>query len=204
MLASAVLVVEGATEVAAYLAVADALAADPTVSYTRPDVAGLALFDAGSDARVPAYAPVFAALGKTVFGTHDRPNTPLTPDQLAQAQSFAIYRPLAYAGIEDLLVYETDPAVQRQFLAAAAGRSDYPQQHGYLPPGATDDQVRQLAWNVLKARKGPETLAPLLISCCPPGQLPYTMARLLLDIDARLSGVPAAGQAQAAGGNVAP
>ena len=85
------------------------------------------MFDAGSDARVPAYAPVFAALGKTVFGTHDTPNTPLTPDQLAQAQSFAIYRPIAYAGIEDLLVYETDPAVQRQFLsrppAAATTRS---------------------------------------------------------------------------------
>lgn len=204
VLANAVLVVEGATEVAAYLAVADALAADPAVSYTHPDVAGLAVFDAGSDARVPAYAPVFAALGKTVFGTHDRPNTPLTPDQLAQAQSFAIYRPISYAGIEDLLVYETDPAVQRQFLAAAAGRSDYPAQCGHLAAGATDDQVRQLAWNVLKARKGPETLAPLLISFCPPGQLPYTMARLLLDIHACLSGPPAAGQAPAAGGNAAP
>ena len=109
VLANAVLVVEGATEVAAYLAVADVLAADPAISYTHPDVAGLAVFDAGSDARVPAYAPVFAALGKTVFGTHDTPNTPLTADQLAQAQSFAIYRPIGYAGIEDLLVAETDP-----------------------------------------------------------------------------------------------
>jgi hypothetical protein len=57
---------------------------------------------------------------------------------------------------------------------------------------------------VLKARKGPETLAPLLISCCPPGQLPNTMARLLLDIHACLSGAPAAGQAPAAGGNATP
>ena len=37
-----------------------------------------------------------------------------------------------------------------------------------------------------------------------PGQLPYTMARLLLDIHARLSGAPAAGEAPAAGGNAAP
>jgi putative ATP-dependent endonuclease of OLD family len=184
VLANAVLVVEGATEVAAYLAVADVLAADPAAGYTHPDVAGLALFDAGSDARVPAYAPVFAALGKTVFGMHDTPNTPLTADQVAQAQWFAIYRVIGYAGIEDLLVAETHPAVQRHFLAAAATRGDYPQHCGYLWVGATDDQVRQLTWNVLKARKGPETLAPLLMSCCQPGQLPPTLAILLLDIHA--------------------
>lgn len=215
ILARAVLVVEGATEVAAYLAVADVLAAAPAVGYTHPDVAGLVLFDAGSDARVPAYAPVFAALGKTVFGTHDTPNTPLTGDQLAQAQSFAIYRLIGYAGIEDLLVAETDPAVQRGFLAAAAARADYPQHCGYLPTDADDAQVRQLTWNVLRARKGPETLAPLLIAGCRPDQLPRSMALLLLEIDACLSppgpgpaGPATAGQAgpaaPATGGTAAP
>jgi putative ATP-dependent endonuclease of OLD family len=185
VLANAVLVVEGATEVAAYLAAADVLDSDPPAGgYQHPDVAGLALFDAGSDARVPAYGPVFAALGKTVFGTHDTPGTPLTPDQLAKAQSFAIYRVIGYAGIEDLLVAETDPAVLRRFLAAAAARGDYPQQCGYLAPGADDAEVRRLARSVLIARKGPETLAPLLIAGCRRDQLPPTLAGLLLDIHA--------------------
>jgi len=204
ILARAVLVVEGATEVAAYLAVADVLAADPAAGYDHPDVAGLALFDAGSDARVPLYAPVFAALGKTAFGTHDTPNTPLTPMQLFQAQLFAIYRPIGYVGIEDLLATEIDPGVQRQFLATAATRSDYPQQCGLLPASAADADVRRLTRDVLKARKGPETLAPLLIAGCQPGQLPPTMAGLLLDIHAQLSPPPAPASAAVQPGPAAP
>ena len=85
-------------------------------------MAGLTVFDAGSDSAVPAYGPVFAAMGKTVFGTHDTPNTPLTADQKKKAESFAIYRPIGYLGIEDLLVTEIGPAVQRRFLTAAAAR----------------------------------------------------------------------------------
>ena len=53
ILANAVLVVEGGTEVAAYLAVADVLDADPATAYEHPDLAGVAVFDAGSDSRVP-------------------------------------------------------------------------------------------------------------------------------------------------------
>ena len=84
VLANAVLVVEGGTEVAAYLAVADILDSDPPGGYQHPDLAGLTVFDAGSDSPVPVYGPVFATMGKTVFGAHDTPNTPLTADQKKQ------------------------------------------------------------------------------------------------------------------------
>jgi putative ATP-dependent endonuclease of the OLD family len=60
VLADAVLVVEGGTEVVAYLAVAAVLDADPATAYQHPDLAGLTVFDAGSDSAVPAYGPVFA------------------------------------------------------------------------------------------------------------------------------------------------
>jgi hypothetical protein len=43
------------------------------IAYTHPDVADLALFDTGSDSRVLAYWPVFAAPGKTAFGRPRRP-----------------------------------------------------------------------------------------------------------------------------------
>jgi putative ATP-dependent endonuclease of OLD family len=90
-LANAVRVVEGATEVAVYLAVADVLDAAGTPGCQQPDLAGLTLFDAGSDSAVPGSAPVFAAMGKTVFGAHDTMKKPYTDDQKKQAESFAIH-----------------------------------------------------------------------------------------------------------------
>ncbi|WP_307793460.1 ATP-binding protein [Amycolatopsis sp. MtRt-6] len=190
VLGRAVLVVEGATEVATYLAVADALAADPATPYQHPDVAGLSLFDAGGDARVPLYGPVFAALGKSVFGAHDTPNTPLTPEQLTKAQSFAIHLDIGFPSIEDLLVAQIPPAVQRKFLTTVATRSDYPQQCGHLPDPATDEQVTTLTRHVMKNRKGPESFAPLLIAECSPNELPRTLVDLLLDIHKHLSTAP--------------
>jgi putative ATP-dependent endonuclease of OLD family len=186
VLANAVLVVEGGTEVATYLAVADVLDDDPATGYQHPDLAGLTVFDAGGDTRVPLYGPVFAALGKTVFGAHDTPNTPLTADQQTMAASFAIHLDIGYSGIEELLVTEISPAILRRFLTIAAGRSDYPQHLGQLSAGATDQQAADLAMRVLEARKGTQTLAPLLISQCGPADLPATLAKLMLDIDVHL------------------
>jgi len=185
VLANAVLVVEGGTEVVTYLAIADALDSDPAITYQHPDLAGLTVFDAGGDTRVPLYGPIFADLGKTVFGTHD--STSLTEEQQKMAKSFAIHLDIGYPGIEDLLVAEISPAVLRTFLAMAASRADYPQHLGYLPEGASDDEVIRLARNVLKAKKGAESLAPLLIAECGPGQLPATLTGLMLDINACLT-----------------
>lgn len=185
VLANAVLVVEGATEVATFLAVADVLDADPTISYQHPDLAGLTLFDAGGDARVPLYGPVFDALGKTVFGAHDTPNTPFTEDQKTKAKSFAIHRDIGYAGIEDLLISEVGPRALRAFLATVASRDDYPRHLGYLPQGAADSQVVTLAREVLKVRKATE-YAPLVIAECNVTELPPTLAGLMRDINAYL------------------
>jgi putative ATP-dependent endonuclease of OLD family len=185
VLANAVLVVEGGTEVVTYLAIADALDNDPAVTYQHPDLAGLTVFDAGGDARVPLYGPIFAALGKTVFGTHD--STSLTDEQKKKAESFVIHLDIGYPGIEDLLVSEISPAVLRKFLAAVASRADYPHHLGCLSEGALEDEVICLARNVLKAKKGMESLAPLLIAECGPGQLPHTLTGLLLDINACLT-----------------
>lgn len=192
VLARAVLVVEGATEVAAYLTIADLLAADLPIAYQHPDVAGLSLFDAGGDARVPLYGSIFAALGKTVFGVHDSPNTPFTPELAAKTQSFTICRDTGYAGIEDLLIAEIPTRVLRTFLLTVATRPDYPQHCGHLSDAATDDDIACLARKVLRARKGPESFAPLLIACCSRDELPTTMVDLLLEIDACLSEPPPA------------
>jgi putative ATP-dependent endonuclease of OLD family len=194
ILANGVLVAEGATEVAVYLAVADQLDAAGTPGYEHPDVAGLTIFDAGSDSSVSKYGPVFAAMGKSVFGTHDTMKTPYTDDQNKNAESFAIHHEIPYLGMENLLITEVRPAALRRFLAAAASREDYPSEVGYLPEGATDEQVVALAKKVLKVRKATE-YGPLVIAECNAAELPPTLAKLMLDINAyleakTLSGMP--------------
>jgi putative ATP-dependent endonuclease of OLD family len=199
VLANAVLVVEGGTEVATYLAVAGVLDADPATDYQHPDLAGLTVFDAGSDSAVPAYGPVFATMGKTVFGAHDTPNAPLTEDQMKkeEEEAFAICLDIGYRGVEDLLVTEISPNILRTFLTAVASRGDYPRHLGYLPEGATAGQAVALAKEVLKARKATE-FAPLLIAECAPAQLPPTLAKLMLDVNAHLTAKEPAGTAAAA------
>ncbi|MGW5744707.1 ATP-dependent nuclease [Amycolatopsis sp. NPDC003861] len=192
VLARGVLVVEGATEVVTLLAVADALDADSATAYQHPDVAGLSLFNAGSDTSVPQYGPIFAAMGKTVFGVHDTPNTPLTPDQATSASSFAIHMDIGYAGIEDLLATEIPVAAQRKFLNTVSARSDYPTQCGQLPEQASDEEVRDLTRDVLKRKKGTESFAPLLIAECSRDELPASLVTLLLDIHQHLSPLPSA------------
>ena len=187
---------EGGTEVAVYLAVADVLDAEMP-GYQHPDVAGLAIFDAGCDKDMPTYGPVFAAMGKIVFGTHDTMKTPYTDDQNKNAESFAIHYEIPYLGMEDLLITEVRPAALRRFLAAATSREDYPSEVGYLPEGATDEQVVALAKKVLKVRKATE-YGPLVIAECSAAELPPTLAKLMLDINAyleakALDGAPEAG-----------
>jgi len=191
ILANAVLVAEGGTEVAVYLAVADVLDAGKTPGYQHPDVAGLAVFDAGSDSSVPAFGPVFAAMGKIVFGTHDTMKTAYTDDQKKKAESFAIHYEIPYLGMEDLLISEVSPVALRRFLAAVASRDDYPHEAGDLPDGATDAQVVALAKEVLKARKATE-YAPLVIAECSAAELPPTLVKLMLDINAHLTARAAA------------
>lgn len=190
VLARAVLVVEGATEVATYLAVADVLDTDTNTAYQHPDVAGLSLFNAENDVSVPVYGEVFAGLGKIVFGAHDTPETPFGAELTEKAKLFTIHRDIGYAGIEELLVTEIDTDVLRRFLANVATDSDYPQHCGYLPDPATDADVVALARKVLRARKGAESLAPQLIAECSRDELPPTLADLLLEIHAHLAAVP--------------
>ncbi len=132
VLAQAVAVVEGATEIAVFHATAASLAAfDP--DYVDPDLDGITFYNAGSDSAVPVYAPIFAGLGKRVYGWHDNPKTALTPDQQDSALEFHLYKPHAYDGIEDLLCAEMPPQVLRRFADRVAKRSDYPHTAVRLP-----------------------------------------------------------------------
>jgi putative ATP-dependent endonuclease of OLD family len=188
VLATAVVVVEGATEAAVLPVVADVLDQDPAVDYMHLDLAGVSIFDAQNDVSVPLYAPVFKQLGKTVVGLHDTPTTPFDPSLAAKTADFSIYEVIPYSGIEELLSDEVPAAVQRRFLSTVMTRSDYPGACGHPTPTASDDDIRSLTKNVLKARKGAGNgyAALLVAECADISDLPATLSNLLLNIDAAL------------------
>ncbi len=192
VLARAVLVVEGATEVLVFRAVSDVLDRDETVAgYLHPDLAGISIFDAENDVSVPVFAPVFADMGKPVFGVHDTPNQPLGPDLIAKTARFTRYEVIPYKGIEALLVAETPIAVQRRFAVSVTTRLDYPSGVGQLATTATDEEVRSHVRTLLQAHKGATGYAALLIAeCSGKVELPPTLAAFLTSIDADLRQEP--------------
>ncbi|SCF01111.1 ATP-dependent nuclease [Micromonospora tulbaghiae] len=190
VLARAVCVVEGATEAVAFRVAADVLEQDKSAGYQHPDLVGLTFFDAGNDVSVPLYAPVFSAMGKPVFGIHDTPTKPLSPDQQAKTSQFTLYQQISYAGVEALLVAEIPVQVQRRFCLNVATRSDYPSECGTLASDANDDDVRQLTLSLLKKRKGAlDGYASLLIGeCGTRAELPHSFVDFLVKINQALEG----------------
>jgi putative ATP-dependent endonuclease of the OLD family len=189
VLARAVLVVEGATESAVLRAVADVLDDDAAVvDYLHLDLAGVSIFDAGNDVSVPRFAPVFADMGKRVFGIHDTPSTQMEASVAAMANRFTRYEVIPYRGIETLLVSEIPVDVQKRFATAVALRPDYPS--GILPLAATasDNEVRSHVRKLLEARKGANGgyAALLIAECSSMAELPASLANFLIAIDADL------------------
>lgn len=197
VLARAVLVVEGATEAAVFHVVSDVLDRDQTmVGYLHLDLAGVSIFEAGSDVSVPVFAQVFADMRKPVYGIHDTPNTPLTPDIVAKAARLTRYKVIPYKGIEMLLITETPIRVQKRFAATVVTRPDYPAGMVPLLDTATDDEIRAHVRRLLQERKGSNSgYAALLISeCSGKDDLPPSLADFLLAIDGdlRVAGLGAA------------
>jgi putative ATP-dependent endonuclease of OLD family len=203
ILARGVLVVEGSTETVVVPAVSTALerfrnvaAADgdeatPEPSYVHLDLAGVTIFTSDGDGDVPRWGPMFKALGKSCFGMIDQPSAALNATALANIATFDLWRESTHKGIEALLTTEIAPPVLRRFLVTVGSRSDYPSVAAYAGT-LSDDEVRKLAFDVLKARKGEGYgYAGLLVEeCQTEGELPVTIVELLDAVNATLSPTP--------------
>lgn len=191
ILGRGVLVVEGGTEASVLPVVADVMEADPKLSYSHLDLAGVSIYDAGSDAQVPRLGPLFRALGKRCYGLHDKPNGPFPPDAALDAQSFHIYVEISYKSIEELLVAEMPERPKRAFLARVEALNDYPNECGRLASEADSAAVDGQVEKVLLKRKGRyHGYAALLVAeAVDVGELPKTYVTLLLGIDADMATV---------------
>lgn len=202
VLAHAVLVVEGATEAAAFPLVADILDQDPSVDYQHLDLTGVSIFDAQGDSSVPLYAPLFAEMGKPVYGIHDTPKVALTADVTAKASKFTRYEVIPHLGVEELLAAEIPVSVLRRFATRVALRPDYPADCGTLASSADDESVRKHMCGLLKHRKGTEGYAPLLIAeCTNHTELPKSMVNFLRQIDMDLRPAPVTPPAEGTDGS---
>ncbi len=182
ILARAVLVVEGATEAAIFAAASTVLenGVGPQ-AYNHFDIAGVSVFDAGGEGSAPAYGPFFKNLGKTAFCVTDKPNA--EPDAAAKASlaEYHTYWESSDRSIETLLTNELSDTVLRRFLDSVKGRPDYPSQAGAVPEEMAEADVRRLAKDVLKHRKGNlyEYGSLLIAQCENADDLPKTVRGIL-------------------------
>ena len=194
ILGRAVLVVEGASEAALFPEASTVLEKSlGSDSYMHLDFAGISLFNAESETSVPKYGPVFKALNKPAFAFYDEPNKPATPEATAKLADYVAHWQSPAKGVEALLITETAPAVHRRFLEAAESRNDYPTHCGAYDARLDDDATATaFALAVLKARKGDAYgyTALFIRQCQSADELPGTIKKVLLELDAKLKPPP--------------
>lgn len=193
VLARAVLVVEGSTEAALFPEASTVLERTRgSEKYTHFDLAGVTLFDAGGDGSVPRFGPIFKALNKVAFGFFDKPAAPLSADVQTKLADYATHWESSHKGIENLLAEEMQPATLRRFLEDVKDRSDYPANRQKPAAAMTDNQIKELARDVLKDRKGDSYgYAALLIAACgTEDELPATIRTILDEIQRTLAPPP--------------
>lgn len=190
ILGRGVLVVEGTSEAVLFpeasTILEKTLGAD---AYMHLDFAGISIFNADGDNAVPKYGPVFKALNKPAFAFYDTPNKPFPTDATTKLGEYVAHWQSPTKGIEDLLVSETTSAVHQRFLEAASAREDYPSQCAAYDPQLDDDAtMKALATSVLKARKGDAYgyTALFIRQCQSADELPATIKKVLLEIDASM------------------
>lgn len=190
ILSRAVLVVEGATEAAIFPA-ASAVLERVREGYEHIDLSGVSLFNAGSDGSVPKFAPIFKALGKKVYGTWDKPNSPPAATAEEDKKSFDQWWESTEKGIEGILVKQTTVPVLRRFLDEVVKREDYPTE---VPYGVStpDRELVDVATKVLVHRKGEfyGYAAALIEQCQTEAELPAFVRDVLIAVDEDLKAEP--------------
>ena len=187
ILARAVVVVEGFTE-AALLPIASSILEEDIDGYTHFDLAGVSIFTADGHDDVPRWGPAFKALDKQVFGFRDKQAGTSSEDTQAHLDAFDKFWDSPETGVEELLVSQTSASVHHRFLKRAASRADYPSKIKAYADTLTDPEAADLAYQVLKARKGEGHVygALFIEECETADELPEFLRNLLREVDEAL------------------
>jgi putative ATP-dependent endonuclease of OLD family len=187
ILARGVIVVEGATE-AVLLPVASSILEQDDPGYTHLDLAGVSIFTADGDGDVPRWGPIFKALDKQVFGFRDKQAAVAATEVQQQIDVFDKFWESPETGVEQLLINQTSPAIHRRFLETVVTRLDYPSGEPRYDTTMTDRQATELAFKVLKARKGDGFAYGALFveQCQTVNELPEFLTKVLREIEEAL------------------
>jgi putative ATP-dependent endonuclease of the OLD family len=157
LLASRVLVVEGATEASAYTAVARRLAEFDPANYASLEKLGICVIDAGGQSAVATLAKLYRNLGKRTFGACDKQTA---ADKAAiEAQVEALYMH-DEDGLEELVLAGTTPAALHRFAALVTWPPHLTAKFGNPIVQAAEALPELFAWN-----KGGWSLADFLAQC---------------------------------------
>ena len=179
---------EGSTEVAVFTAASAALERLGADGYIHVDIwLALSLFDADGDKDVPKYAPIFKGMDKLVYGAWDKQTSDFDHEAKAKIAQFDAHWEAPETGIERVLVKQTTAGVLRRFLDEVAARDDYPR-HVLYSENTPDNELEQVACDVLKARKGEAAAyaATLLDQCATIEEVPEFLRNVLITIDQSL------------------
>lgn len=186
ILAQAVIVAEGTSEVAMLLAASTMLEAfDGTgaTPYLHFDLAGVSVFDAGSQSSVPKWGPFFSSLGRKVAAFHDKPKEEWTEDNKTNLSTYDINFETSYKGLEDLLTSEIPLAVLKAFLDQVKEFPDYPTHLGLPSPSDSSEKTKELVRKVLGQRKGDGYSAYLIRTCRCLNDLPKSVVEFLRSVN---------------------
>jgi putative ATP-dependent endonuclease of OLD family len=157
LLASRILVVEGATEASSYTAVARRLAELEPANYASLENLGICVIDAGGESAVASLAKLYRDLGKRTFGACDKQTD--GDREAIEAQVEVLYMHDEH-GLEDLVLAQTTAAALERFAALVTWPPHLVQKHVDPVANAATALPDLFAWN-----KGGWSLADFLAQC---------------------------------------
>lgn len=175
MLGAGVIVAEGLTEESALSAVAAKMEADSESNYPL-DLSGVTIFAVDGDGCLPHFGSFFKLLGVKAYAFYDQ-KTRTEEQNRVYTEAFDVANETAYTGIERLLVAETPPDRQWQFLHALREAGE--QGNLGVPDERPDaEALATLAYNALKSNKG-NSYAGRLLDLCDATELPASITAFL-------------------------
>lgn len=180
MLGKGVLCVEGISDKGVLEAASAVMEANSTddLPYGSLDLSGVTIIHCDGDGELVKHGEFFDGLGLNTYALYDHSENDDLKTQIERMFNYAVE--LEYKGIEKLLAEELHEEILREFLEDATELASYPNNPAVrYSEDQEEDQVREICFKVLKARKG-EGYAQALVECCESeADLPDTLISLL-------------------------
>lgn len=185
LLSTAVLLVEGISDRAAFAEANEVLSSLEGTAYTDLNILGITIVRCDTAGDLSKVTSFYSALGLPVFVLSD--NRPDSESRGILGAGAIWHKNLPYAGLEELLRAEAAIGPMKAFLETARQRSDWPRHLASPPPAADDTTWRSFFFEVLCQRKG-EEYAGAFVASLTPDQLPRSLLEVVVTVSTSVAG----------------